>query len=253
MRIALEHTGEVGLRAGRILLAERGLAALGLVDRVPRRDDPRIVRAEALDEFDVVVTDADDPEPTIDRAVAAGISCISWQETHRADHDAEFNLRDVTLLTGANLATGIAPCLAAHETARGGTVLDETVAWTEPGKALRRGEAIPFPEPVGSLWARPREAAKWRAFAAPVPGEWAGAMARVTSATDEGVITRIVGVADLAPHLEALALAAGAIAVANAAYPVGLQTPDAAPEPFLAAALNAGLDVAAYSLRESAS
>jgi len=199
------------------------------------------------------VTDAADPEPLVLRAAEAGISCVTWQETTRADHDAEYNLRATTLLAGANLATGIAPCLAAHETARGGTVMDETVAWTEPGKPLRRGEAIPFPEPVGSLWARPREATKWRAYAAPVQGEWAGAMARVTSATDDGVITRIVGIADLAPHLEALALAAGVIAVAQAAYPPGLQRADAAAEPFLAAALNAGLDVASYSRREPAS
>jgi hypothetical protein len=131
--------------------------------------------------------------------------------------------------------------------------MDEMVAWTEPGKPLRRGEAIPFPEPVGSRWGRPRPADRWRAFAAPVGGEWAAAMARVTSATEAGVITRIVGVADLATHLEALALAAGTLAVARNAYPSGLQRADAAAVAFLAEALNAGLGVATYSQRESAS
>lgn len=251
MRIALEHTGEVGLRAGRILLAERDLTALGLVDRTPRRNDPRLIQADDLSSFDVAVTDAADPEPLIRRAAEAGTSCVVWQEITRADHDAEYGLRATTLLAGANLASGIAPSLVAHETARGGTVMDQMVAWTEPGKPLRRGEAIPFPDPVGSRWAKPRPSAKWRAFAAPVRGEWAGAMARVTSATGAGVITRIVGVADLAPHLEALALAAGALAVARDAYPSGLQRADTAAEAFLAEALNAGLGVASYSLRES--
>lgn len=251
MRIALEHTGEVGLRAGRILLAERDLTELGLVDRTPRVNDPRLTQAEDLSGFDVAVTDADDPEPLIRRAAEAGISCVVWQEITRADHDAEYGLRATSLLAGANLASGIAPSLVAHETARGGTVMDELVAWTEPGKPLRRGEAIPFPEPVGSRWARPRPASKWRAFAAPVNGEWAAAMARVTSATDAGVITRIVGVADLATHLEALALAAGGLAVARDAYPSGLQRADIAAESFLSEALNAGLGVASYSLRDS--
>jgi hypothetical protein len=252
MRIALEHHGEVGLRAGRILLAERNLTELGLVDRTPRRDDPRLVRADDLSGFDVAVTDAEDPEPLVRRAAEAGISCVVWQEITRADHDAEYVLRATTLLAGANLASGIAPSLVAHETARGGTVMDQMVAWTEPGRPLRRGEPLPFPEPVGARWGRPRPASKWQAFAAPVSGEWAGAIARVTSATDAGVITRIVGVADLATHLEALALAAGALAASRGAYPSGLQRADAAAEPYLAEALNAGLGVASYSRRESA-
>ena len=253
MRIALDHTGEVGLRAGRILLAEIDLIELGLVDRTPRRDDPRVVPANDLSDFDVAVTDAEDPEPLIRRAAEAGISCVVWQEITRADHDAEYGLRATTLLAGANLASGIAPSLVAHETARGGTVMDQMVAWTEPGRPLRRGEALPFPEPVGSRWGRPRPAAKWHAFAAPVSGEWAAAIARVTSATNTGVITRTVGVADLAPHLEALALAAATLAVARGAYPPGLQRADATAAAFLGEALNAGLGVASYSRREPSS
>jgi hypothetical protein len=73
-------------------------------------------------------------------------------------------------------------------------------------------------------------------------------MARVTSAHEDGVLTRVVGVADLAPHLEALALAAGALAVAGGAFPPGIASPDEGADAYLAAALQAGLDVAAFAI-----
>ena len=61
-------------------------------------------------------------------------------------------------------------------------------------------------------------------------------------------MTRIVGVADLAPHLEALALAAGALAVGAGSYPPGTRSPADAAEAYLTEALEAGLDVAAYAI-----
>lgn len=76
-------------------------------------------------------------------------------------------------------------------------------------------------------------------------------MARVTAATDDGVITRVVGVADFAGHLEAIALAAGAVAAARGAYPQGIVTADEAAGSYLAAALAAGLDIAAYVHHEA--
>jgi hypothetical protein len=85
---------------------------------------------------------------------------------------------------------------------------------------------------------------------APVAGEWAGAIATVASSTDGRRLSRIVGVADQAPHLEALALAAGALSVGEGAYPPGVHRPDDAPEHYLAEALQAGLDVAAHTLIE---
>lgn len=129
--------------------------------------------------------------------------------------------------------------------------MDVTIAWTEPGSPLRRGTAVPFPDPVGSRWAKPRHVANREMLVAPVDGEWAAAMARVTSATNNGVVTRIVGVADLAPHLEALALASGAIGLARGSYPLGATVPEDAGESYLSTALTAGLDVAAYELHDA--
>jgi hypothetical protein len=76
-------------------------------------------------------------------------------------------------------------------------------------------------------------------------------MAKVRSAEGDREVTRIVGVADLAPHLEAIALAAGALAIGAGAFPAGgVRRPPDAAESYLAEALGTGLDVAAYTLSE---
>ncbi len=250
MRIALDQHGEVGTRTGRILLGEPGLEALGLVARAPRDDDARLERATEVADYDLLVSDdTEEPVVVVRTALAAGIDCVIFADGQGFDEEygPRFASADRTLLIGANLASGIAPALASHETARGGEILEVGVAWTEPGSPLRRGEPIPFPDPVGARWARPSPTEPgYAAFVAPVLGPWAGAIARVTSASAGGVVTRIVGVADLAAHLEALALAAAALAID--AYAPGAHRPAWAAESYLAAALRAGLDVAAYSL-----
>lgn len=250
MRVAFDHHGEVGLRAARILMAERELQSIGLVDSNPTSDDPRVERVTDLSTYEVLFSDDDvRPGRPVEAALAAGVNCVLWADGdgyHEQYHDAFADIGRV-LLIGANLAAGIAPCLASHETARGEETLDVTIAWTEPGSKLRRGEPVAFPDPVGALWAKPRpDSQGYRSLVAPLAGSWAGATARVTSGTDGGVVSRVVGVADLAPHLEALALAGGVLAVDSLAP--GVRRPAEAAERFLAVALNAGLDVAAYTL-----
>jgi hypothetical protein len=248
MRLALHQSGEVGTRAGRILLAEGSLTALGLVDKHPTEKDPRLEHVEVLATYDALVTDAEDPGSDIEMALSAGVSCVVWvdaDDAHAEYHEA-FEKVGLRLLTGCNLATGIAPALTAHEVAAADTVLDVTMAWTEPGTPRRRGEPIPFPEPVGSRWGEPRETEfADRAYVARVAGSWAAAMAKVTGASPAGVVTRIVGVSDLAVHLEALSFATGAMLVT--AYPAGSSRPADLADLYLARALDTGLDVAAHT------
>ncbi|NND04466.1 MAG: hypothetical protein HKN91_16950 [Acidimicrobiia bacterium] len=252
MKVAVEQAGtEVALRAARILLAERDLTSLGLIGGEPKTKDERVHQATDLTEYNVVMTDAPDPAELVETSLDAGISCVVW--TDGKDLEDEYGKRfaasGATLLTGSNLASGLAPSLAAHETARGGEVMEVSIAWTEPGSPLRRGDAIPFPDPVGARWADERETdGTYKAFAAPVSGDWAGALARVTSAGSEGVVTRVVGVADHAAHLEALALAAGVLAIEL--YSPGAHRPADAAEIYLAKALDAGLGVASYEMTE---
>lgn len=251
MRIAIDQTSEVGLRAARIILAERGLDTLGLLDRDPRDRDDHVERVDDLAGYDVlVVDDLSRVDELAERALDAGTALCVWNDFDPGELDGAFIERMSTILVGSNLATGLTPCLAAHEVARGGHLMDVSIAWTEPGSPLRRGTAVPFPDPVGARWAKPREYDGSTVLVAPVAGEWAGAMARVTSATGTGVVTRIVGVADLATHLEALALAAGAITLAQGAFPLGMAEPKDAAEAYLTTALTAGLDVASYELHD---
>lgn len=246
MRIALHQSSEVGFRAGRILLGDRRVEVVGLIDKDPvGSQGGRLERARDWSAYDLVVTDDDEPGWVAVKAAAADASCVTWVETDISGV-SPYGL-GVVVLSGANLASGIAPCLASHEVARAAPASDVTVAWTEPGSPLRSGEPLAFPDPVGGHWGR-RE--RPNVFVAPVPGDWAGAMAKVTSRGSGDQFTRIVGVADLAPHLEAIALATGALAVGAGVFPPGLRQPADAAEAYLAEALGLGLDVAAYSLTE---
>ena len=85
-------------------------------------------------------------------------------------------------------------------------------------------------------------------FVAPVQGEWAGAVVRVAGQQDGQPVEHIVGVADLAAHLEAIALAAGALAVAEGAYPPGIHRPAVNADAYLGTALRIGLGVASHTV-----
>jgi hypothetical protein len=122
------------------------------------------------------------------------------------------------------------------------------IAWTEEGKPVRRGDPVAFPDPVGARWGkRRRSAGTTTRIAVPVDSDWAGATATVVGRTDDGRETRIVGVADQVRHLEALALAAGAVA-AIATDLTGVIRPSDIAEEYLAAALRMGLGVATYTM-----
>jgi hypothetical protein len=79
--------------------------------------------------------------------------------------------------------------------------------------------------------------------AAPVPNEWAGIVVRTT--TDAVVGT--LGIADLATHLEAIALAAGAVVAASGLVPSGTHQPEEFAGDYLLAALRIGLDIASFT------
>jgi len=240
MRIAVHATGAVAARAARMVLAERDLEGLGLIDRSPTTSDRRVHRVTDLSSYDVVLSDdPENPAGIAAKAEAAGIACVLW-------HDGPVPWSSpATLLAGANLASGIAPALASHEEAVLGRELPVTIAWTEPGRPLGRGIAAPFPDPLGALWAEDRSNGDGvRRLAAPVAGEWAGALVMVGNPREP---ERIVGVADDAEHLEAIALAAGAVTVARGRYPGGSVSVDAAAEDYLLAAIAMGLEVAGFA------
>ena len=239
MKIALDHTSEIGVRAGRLLLGEPDLDKLGVVRRDVKDRDPRLLRVDRVTDFDAVVTD--DPESTIlAEAVAAEIPCVLWAD----ESDSAIEYGTVPVLTGANLVTGIGRSLAGREMGASGPSADVLLAWTEPGKPLRSGEPITFPDPVGARWGARRRMTNHRLeVAAPVPDEWAGVVVQTT--TDDA--THTLGIADLAIHLEAIALAAGAVAAATGPLPAGTRRPEDIADDYLLAALRIGLDIASFT------
>jgi hypothetical protein len=259
MRIALHAAGDVGKRTGRILLAEPNLTALGMYGHDRGAEDRRTTSIRSLSGYQPFITDAPDARSFALVAAEEGVSCV-LASSPRIDRrlSRAFLQKGLTLLTGADLAGGIAETLAAHELA---SIDDEsavTVAWTMAGRPLRSGEGIPFPDPVGPRWAsrfgrvprrrRKRPGLTVQRFVAPVQGEWAGATVRVAGNRDGRPVEQIVGVADLSSHLGAIALAAGAIAVAEGAYPPGIHRPAVNAGAYLGTALRIGLGVASHTV-----
>ncbi|MCB2223387.1 MAG: hypothetical protein KQH83_04340 [Actinobacteria bacterium] len=261
MRIALHADGEVGRRTGRILLAEAGLTALGMYGQAKGAEDRRTTGIRTLAGYDPLATDAPDARSFALIAAEEGVSCVlaALPRVDRRLRNA-FLDRGLTLLVGADLAGGIAETLAAHEMAVTEHDTEVTIAWTVPGRPVRRGEAIPFPDPVGPRWAarvgkaprrRTRRASTViRRFEAPVSGDWAGALARVRGERRGTRVEQVVGVADQAAHLGAIALAAGALAVAAGAYPPGVHAPAVNAGAYLDTALRIGLGVASHTRQQ---
>jgi hypothetical protein len=250
VRIALHAAGDVGKRAGRILQAERGLTALGLFRTEGGVEDRRTTATDDLTGYTVLATDADP-----DRAVALAREAVAARLHAVVAADvavpeglaAAASASGRTVLTGASLGAGLAAALAAAET-RSLSDVSLLLGWTEPGDPLRRGEAVPFPDPVGARWARLESCSGGVTRAvAPIAGIWGGVAARVSGTLAGTPVERVVGVADEADHLQAIALAAGTIAVAEGSFPAGPCTPDTAADAYLQAALRVGMDVATYS------
>ena len=152
-----------------------------------------------------------------------------------------------SLLVAASLP-GLAEALAhrAAGPAGSGALL---LAWTRQGKPGRREVAVPFPAPVG---------ARWGTRLPPRPGDPAGDDPRGGPARralgrgpgpghvgDEAQAReRLVAVADDRRHLEAIALAAGALLLARGGAPPGACRPGDVAAAYLAACLGVGLEVA---------
>jgi hypothetical protein len=248
MRIAVHAAGEAGRRAALILLAERDLVALGMYGFQGPVSERRTIKIRELTGYNPLATD-DVPAASGLAGIAAddGISCVVTADEVDPEVTQRFVDAGLTLLVGANLS-GIAESLTAHEVARTDQVTGTITAWTAPGKPLRRGAAVAFPEPVGARWGEDAghhdHSIRIRV---PIEGEWAGASAAVTGDVDGERVQRVVGVADLGQHLDGIALAAGALAIAEGSISPGVHRPSDHPEEYLAAALRVGLEVAAYS------
>lgn len=249
MRLALHPTGETGHRAGRILLAEPGLEALGVYGhRSPAAEERRATAITSLAGFAVLASD--DAVAPLDLAAIAvedGLSCVLAADVQPGPElAARFAGRGLSLLVAASLP-GLAEALA-HRVETGGR--DPLVlAWTRPGKPGPREVAVPFPAPLGARWGtrlptRPGDPPDETRVEVALEGAWAGALARVTTGKKRKRRERLVAVADDRLHLEAIALAAGALLLAGGGAPPGTCRPRAVGPGYLAACFGVGLEVA---------
>jgi len=248
LRIALHAVGDAGERAGRILLAERTLAALGLYGHTGSPvADRRTIAIRELTGYDLLLTD-DVEAATAFAGIALddGLHCVLSADMVEGNLGERYAAAGLTLLVGSGSVASIAASLASHEVARTDEVSSLTIAWTIPGKPLHRGVAVAFPDPVGARWGRLVGRSPDR-VAVPVDGEWAGAAATVIGRIGADPVQRMVGVADHRGHLEGIALAAGALAVLDGGVGPGLHRPGEVPDAYLSAALRVGLGVAAYT------
>jgi hypothetical protein len=251
VRLALHPTTPSGHRAGRILLAEATLEALGIFGHRGTGTEDRRVRAiTGLAGHTVLASDdAVAPLDLAHIALEDGLSCaLAADVAPPPDLAAGYASHGLTLLTAASLP-GLAEALA-HRTATpspaSGTLL---LAWTRPGKGSRREVAVPFPAPVGARWGRrlaprPGDPASTTRVEVPLEGPWAGALARTSTGTGRRQAERLAAVADDRRHLEAIALAAGALLLARGQAPTGACRPGVVGAAYLAACLGVGLEVA---------
>jgi len=218
VRIAIHQSGPIGGRAASVLLAERHLDLLGLLDQDPGTD-PRVVRVEDLSEWDVLVSDTNRPAAILDRAVAANIPLVLSAELDEGV--------SIPLFAGASLIA-IARCLE-HES----DIDAAFIATTRPGTPLRKGTLVVFPPPIGPLKALRRPDGL---FVAPTDADWGGLIIH----SDR----RSIGVADHAAFLAGIALAAAAIVMATSELPIGAVRVEDVAGPYLDAAERAGLEIA---------
>ena len=236
MKILLEASHEVGLRAGRVLLAERDVDFLGLWKAQGTTRSARSGPAADVLGYDLAATDS--AHGALDlaaRCSVAGIPLVVWPD----DADLPPGSAVAPVVTGANVGSALPAALLTHQAARRGDDDAVEIAWTEPGTPPRRGDFIAFPDPVGMARAYKRSRSTW---VAPRDDEWGGAVVRVGSDED----LRIVGVADHAAHLEALVFAATILVASEGGYPPGVHRASEADEQLLNALRRVELDIASW-------
>ncbi|MCL1597564.1 MAG: hypothetical protein M3094_00140, partial [Actinomycetia bacterium] len=170
----------------------------------------------------------------------AGVPLVLWSDEPALHRGAAV----APVAVGSNVGSTLAPALIHHPTAAVEEADDVTIAWTEPGPPRRKGKAIVFPDPVGVCWARKRSRGRFVAYR---EDEWAGAVVSLSGRGGD----RIVGVADLASHLEAITLAAVALTAFDGAYETRIQDAAHHADLVLARAMSLELDIAVWRSGEA--
>lgn len=236
MKVALDSGSEVGQRAARVLLSDDRYTELVLLNPGWRPNDERAIHTRDVTGVDVVISDGTTPLPSlIGRASVAGTPLVVWPDIP----DSEHGPAAVPVIGGANVGSALANALLSHPASMPASDESVRIAWTEPGRPHRTGTPIAFPEPIAMAWTDERSPGHFVAYR---DDEWAGATTIVEGPSGR----RVVGVADLGSHLEALTLVAVAVVAASGHFDPGIQTAEQGLPAILAEVRNLELDIAVW-------
>ena len=240
MKFALDSGTEIGQRAARILLGDPDCTSLVTLNRGWLPDDHRATRGSG-NSSDVMGVDAVISDGTsalsslIGKASVAQAPLVVWQDAHAS----ELGPASIPVIVGANVGSALVDALLTHAASSPTAEDSVTIGWTEPGKPQRNGAPIAFPEPIGMAWSDERQDGRFVAYR---DDEWAG----VTTIVEGPSGQRIVGIADLGTHLEALTLVAVSLAAARGSFETGIQRAGHASAVILEEARGLELDVAVW-------
>jgi hypothetical protein len=236
MRIALDGTDAVAARTARVLFAEKSVSHIGFMQPNMAKLGSRTAPAGELDTYDVIVSTGETfATDLIAQASVRGVPLVLW----RNEPNLHRGTSTIPVVVSANMGSTLAPSLVHHPSAAVSASDTVTIAWTEPGRPYRKGEAVTFPEPVGPVWAKERTGGHLVARTSDV---WSGAIVRVQGPGSE----RIVGVSDQGAHLEAITLAAVTLLAASGTYDPIIGDALAHGREVLAKAMEMELDVAVW-------
>lgn len=235
MRIALDTGTPVGFRTARVLLGEAGVKHLGILDpSVPASG--RSGTVDDLSSYDALISDGTtDYHDLIARCSVEGVPLVLWPDLPELAIGS--SLRPV--VKGANVAMALTAALTAHPIVAITDSDTVRVGWTEPGTPRRAGDALPFPDPIGSVWTTERTPGRYVALR---DDEWGGAVIETVGETG----TTIVGVGDHAEYMEAITLAAVGILAARGVYSPTIQEASGEPVLLLDEVTRLELDIAVW-------
>lgn len=236
MKVAIDAGNAIGKRAARIVLGDSRCDSLVMLNADWIPSDARVRVSTDLSGVDVVISDGTTALFNLfGRSSVAGSPLVVWQDVD----SSELGPASIPVVTGANVASTLAPSLSTHPSIEKAPAESVTLAWTSTGVDRKSGIAVAFPEPVGTMWAK---RTKEGHLVAPRSDEWTAA----TAIVEDGDSTRSVGVADLREHLEALILVAVGFVASTGGFDPGVQTTTQALPLILGATRALELDIAIW-------
>ena len=248
MRIALAPSGPTGLRAGRVLLADRRVTAVGAFGTEVHSQDSRVRSIESLAGWDMLVSDAAPDDERISEAVDARILLV----TPRTTADLPDVLENSPMLTGASPASGLPAALAVSAFSRLDVVEKVSAAVTVPARRVPHQNAMSYPDPIGPLWSEsaPSPSPTVRDllfYHSPYDGSLAGVTARAEGEVAGAPKILSYGIVDDPLFLGAIALAAAALMILDGSLPDGCIGVETEAHRYLEACTAAGMGVASFS------